>query len=204
MLAWLLTWGRTYVMAWVSERIAADLRNQTYGHMQSAVAGVLRRQTDRRPDLARQHRHRSDLLLSVGLRARLCQRHSDAGVDGGDPLVARLAVRPGNASSLAGDRIPGASSAQPIAARFCLGHAGMGRDDQRAGRHDSRHSRGQGVCPGAAGSRAVSHGKRSRVSGQLPRERLVVVLRAGRQPADRAGIGRGVGLSARGGCFNTI
>ena len=34
MLAWLLTWGRTYVMAWVSERIAADLRNRTYGHMQ--------------------------------------------------------------------------------------------------------------------------------------------------------------------------
>ena len=34
MLAWLLAWGRTYVMAWVSERIAADLRNRTYGHMQ--------------------------------------------------------------------------------------------------------------------------------------------------------------------------
>jgi ATP-binding cassette subfamily B protein len=34
-LAWLLTWGRTYVMAWVSERIAADLRDGTYRHMQS-------------------------------------------------------------------------------------------------------------------------------------------------------------------------
>ncbi len=34
-LAWLLMWGRTYVMAWVSERIAADLRNKTYQHMQS-------------------------------------------------------------------------------------------------------------------------------------------------------------------------
>lgn len=33
-LAWLLAWGRTYVMAWVSERIAADLRDRTYGHMQ--------------------------------------------------------------------------------------------------------------------------------------------------------------------------
>jgi ATP-binding cassette subfamily B protein len=33
-LAWLLTWARTYVMAWVSERIAADLRDRTYGHMQ--------------------------------------------------------------------------------------------------------------------------------------------------------------------------
>jgi ATP-binding cassette, subfamily B, bacterial len=34
-LGWLLTWGRTYVMAWMSERIAADLRNRTYEHMQS-------------------------------------------------------------------------------------------------------------------------------------------------------------------------
>jgi ATP-binding cassette subfamily B protein len=34
-LTWLLTWGRTYVMAWVSERIAANLRNGTYEHMQT-------------------------------------------------------------------------------------------------------------------------------------------------------------------------
>jgi ATP-binding cassette, subfamily B, bacterial len=33
-LAWLLAWARTYVMAWVSERITTDLRDQTYGHMQ--------------------------------------------------------------------------------------------------------------------------------------------------------------------------
>jgi len=35
LLAWLLTWARTYVLAWVSERIAADLRNRTYAHLQS-------------------------------------------------------------------------------------------------------------------------------------------------------------------------
>ena len=34
-LGWLLTWARTYVLAWVSERISADLRNQTYAHMQT-------------------------------------------------------------------------------------------------------------------------------------------------------------------------
>jgi ATP-binding cassette subfamily B protein len=34
LLAWLLGWGRTLVMAKVSERIAADLRAQTYGHLQ--------------------------------------------------------------------------------------------------------------------------------------------------------------------------
>ncbi|MEN6458458.1 MAG: ABC transporter transmembrane domain-containing protein [Thermoguttaceae bacterium] len=33
--AWLLSWARTYVLAWVSERIAADLRNRIYAHMQS-------------------------------------------------------------------------------------------------------------------------------------------------------------------------
>ena len=33
-LAWLLSWARTYVLAWVSERISAELRNRTYEHLQ--------------------------------------------------------------------------------------------------------------------------------------------------------------------------
>ncbi len=33
-LSWLLTWARTFVLARVSERIAVDMRNQTYSHMQ--------------------------------------------------------------------------------------------------------------------------------------------------------------------------
>jgi len=33
-LTWLLTWARTYVLARVSERIAVDLRNRIYSHMQ--------------------------------------------------------------------------------------------------------------------------------------------------------------------------
>lgn len=32
---WALSWARTYVNAWVSERIAADLRNNAYAHLQS-------------------------------------------------------------------------------------------------------------------------------------------------------------------------
>ncbi len=32
--AWGLGWGRTYVLAWVSERIGADLRTATYAHLQ--------------------------------------------------------------------------------------------------------------------------------------------------------------------------
>ena len=35
LLAWLLGWGRTFVMSVVSERIAADLRGQTYTHLQA-------------------------------------------------------------------------------------------------------------------------------------------------------------------------
>jgi len=34
LLAFLLGWARTYVLAWVSERIAADLRRETYSHLQ--------------------------------------------------------------------------------------------------------------------------------------------------------------------------
>lgn len=34
-LAWLLGWGRTWILAWVSERITADARVRTYAHMQS-------------------------------------------------------------------------------------------------------------------------------------------------------------------------
>ncbi|MBF0612148.1 MAG: ABC transporter ATP-binding protein [Magnetococcales bacterium] len=34
LLAWLMTWVRTYIMAWVSERIGSDLRNAAYSHLQ--------------------------------------------------------------------------------------------------------------------------------------------------------------------------
>lgn len=34
LLAWGLGWARTYVLAWVSERVAADLRRRTYAHLQ--------------------------------------------------------------------------------------------------------------------------------------------------------------------------
>lgn len=33
LLAWGLGWGRTYILAWVSERIGADLRTTTYEHL---------------------------------------------------------------------------------------------------------------------------------------------------------------------------
>lgn len=33
-LQWLFGWGRSYIMSWVSEKLAADLRVTTYGHLQ--------------------------------------------------------------------------------------------------------------------------------------------------------------------------
>ncbi len=35
LLAWLLGWARTYLLAWVSERIGADLRTTTFRHLQT-------------------------------------------------------------------------------------------------------------------------------------------------------------------------
>ncbi len=34
LISWLVGWIRIYVLAWISERVAADLRNQTYAHLQ--------------------------------------------------------------------------------------------------------------------------------------------------------------------------
>ncbi|WP_454689384.1 cyanophycin metabolism-associated ABC transporter [Achromobacter aloeverae] len=35
LLAWVLGWARTYILAWVSERIGADMRTATYAHLQN-------------------------------------------------------------------------------------------------------------------------------------------------------------------------
>lgn len=35
LLAWLLSWARTYLLSWVSERIGADLRTTTFQHLQT-------------------------------------------------------------------------------------------------------------------------------------------------------------------------
>ncbi|MEX2140342.1 MAG: ABC transporter transmembrane domain-containing protein [Pirellulales bacterium] len=34
LIAWVLDWAKTYVLAWVSERISADMRSRTYRHLQ--------------------------------------------------------------------------------------------------------------------------------------------------------------------------
>ena len=70
-LAWLLSWARTYVLAWVSERIAADLRNETYAHLQRLSLEFFGGK--RTGDLMSRHRqrHRPDLQVPVDQPARL-------------------------------------------------------------------------------------------------------------------------------------
>ena len=63
-------------------------------------------------------------------------------------LTHRLAARPGDAHAAAGHRLPGPPRPQPAAKRFPVGQPRLGRNDERAGRYDPRHSRRQGIRPG--------------------------------------------------------
>ena len=83
LLAWVLGVSRTYVLAWVSERIAADMRTPHLCPSAKAVARILRRQAHRRPDEPHRHRHRPDLHLPVGQPARLLHRRADDRADHG-------------------------------------------------------------------------------------------------------------------------
>ncbi len=47
LLAWLLGWARTYVLAWVSERISATLENYHVCAFASFIDRVFRAETDR-------------------------------------------------------------------------------------------------------------------------------------------------------------
>ena len=135
-------------MAWVSERIAADLRDRTYEHMQGLSLEFFG------------GKRTGDLISRVSTDTdRICYFLSVYVLDFASDILTLLLTaaillcldrptRPGHAAPLAGDCVSGASRAQPDAARFCAGHAGVGRNDQRAGRYHSRHSRRQGVRPG--------------------------------------------------------
>ena len=120
LVAWLLAWARSYVMAWVSERIAADLRNRTYPHLQRPLARVLRRQAHRRPDVA-------DRLATPTGSATSCRSTwstspptADDRRHGGHPAVDGPAP---------GRRDPGpASPGHPGSSRSSAGHLRHGFD----------------------------------------------------------------------------
>ena len=77
LLTWALGWARTYVMAWVSERIAADLRNRTYAHLQGMSLEFFGGK--RTGDLISRVSTDTDrhLQLPLGQLAGFCQRRAD-------------------------------------------------------------------------------------------------------------------------------
>ena len=116
--SWSLSWARTYVMAWVSERIAADLRNRTYAHLQRLSLEFFGGK--RTGDLISrdQQRHRPHLLLPLGQPARFRHRRADDRDDGGDPAVDRSGAGAGDAAAVSADRLAGAAGARAAAARL--------------------------------------------------------------------------------------
>ena len=121
-----LTWARTYVLAWASEAIAADLRNHTYSHLQTLsidyfggkrtgdLIARVSTDTDRiyyflsvyLLDFA------NDLVMLLMTAAFMLYDRSEAG----DRV----------ACAVAGNRISGAQGAQPFAAEVFNWAAGPG------------------------------------------------------------------------------
>ena len=125
-LSWLLGWARTYVVAWVSERIAADLRNQTYAHLQRMSLEFFGGK--RTGDLISRVSTDSDriCIFPLGQPAGFRQRRADDPDDRGHLAVHRFAPGPGHAGALAADRLPGAPGPQPACAADFSWAAGPG------------------------------------------------------------------------------
>ncbi len=157
-LTWLLAWGQGVVMAFVSERISADLRNETYAHLNQLSLEFFggRRTGDLISRMST--RYRAIVRLPVGQRGRLRGGLSDDHRHRGHAVLARSGAGRRHADSVSDHRLGGLSRANSDAARFSPRRPGLVANDQRAGRHDSRHARGQGVCPGAARNRSLRAG----------------------------------------------
>ncbi len=153
--AWLLTWAQGIVMAWASERISADLRNHTYAHLQRLSLEYFG------------GKRTGDLLARISTDTeRICYFLSDNLVDFSTDVLMIVGtaiilwylnpiVGAGGPVAVSDHRLAGLPGPQSHAARFSARRPGLGRDDQHSGRHDSRHPRGQGVCPGEARDRAL-------------------------------------------------
>ena len=118
LVAWLLAWARSYVMAWVSERIAADLRNRTYEHLTGLSLEYFGGK--RTGDLMSQdrHRHRPDQQLPVDQPAGL--RHRLLMIAGTAAILLDQGPAPGrrDAGAAAPVILPGLGRARPPAARL--------------------------------------------------------------------------------------
>ena len=138
------------MLAWVSERISADLRNTTYAHLQKLSLEYFG--TKRTGDLVARISSDTD---------RICNFLSDTLVD----FIADVLMIVGTAVVLVSiDPILAAATlcTFPIIAwltvhlrdrhdpRLSARRPRLGRDDQHAGRYDSGHPRGESLCAGKA------------------------------------------------------
>ena len=183
--AWLLSWARTYVLAWVAERISGDLRDRAYAHLHNLSLDFF--SGKRTGDLISRIGSDSDRIcfflpiylldfagdiLMIAMTAAILLRL--------DPTLAVLTLCPLPLIAYLVHRVR-----NKLRRGFPPGQRRLGPHDQRAGRHHSRHPRGEGLRPGTPRDRPLRPGQRSGVAGQRPGERDVVVLRADGGAADR-------------------
>ena len=149
-------------MAAVSERIGADLRNQTYAHLQTLSLEFFG------------GKRTGDLMSRIGSDTdRICYFLSVSLLDllndmltilmvAGDPVLHRSPPGPGHPGPLPAHRLADPSGAGTAAPRLRARQPRLGGHDQRAGGHHPRHPGGQGLHPGAARDRALRPGQRAR------------------------------------------
>ena len=146
-----------YVLAWVSERISADLRDRTYAHLQRLSVEFFG------------GKRTGDLMLAIGSDTdRLCNFLSLNLVDFATDML--MIVHDGGRFCLTIDPLLALATLRPfplivwlvvwvrgrlLRGYFRPGRRGLGDDDQRAGRHHPRHPRRQGVRPGRPRDRAL-------------------------------------------------
>jgi ATP-binding cassette subfamily B protein len=160
----------------VSERIGADLRTATYEHLlklsQEYFGGKrtgdlmarIGSETDRISIFLSLHLldFATDVLMIVMTAAILVSI---------DPWLAA-----GHAGAAALHRLADPRRARKAAHRLREGRPRLGGSDQRAGRHDSRHPRGQGLCSGEARGGALPGRQRAQPGGQRPGQQDLVLF----------------------------
>ena len=148
LVSWGLGWAKTYLLALVSERIAADLRTATFEHLlglsleyfgNKRTGDLMSRigsETDRISVFLSLHAldFITDVLMLAMISFILFRIHPGPGA--------------GHARAVAVHRLADPHGARPAAHRFREDRPRVGRDHQHPGRHHPRHPRREGVRAG--------------------------------------------------------
>ena len=162
LLAWMLNWAKTYSLS-AAQRANQRRSSQRYIRAPATtVAGIFRRQAHRRFDFARRQRHRPHLQLPVVESARFHHRRSIDRDDRGRVMDDRPSHGPVRTASIPAHRLAHAKSTRSIAARLRAGQRRLGRNGQRARRHDPRHPRRQSIRPRTARNRPLREAQSAR------------------------------------------